>query len=120
MVSKKAIIGFMDEREEKRNKLRIQINREEIFDRIQRLLPEDGILEPFPGFFLARSSKPTQSVQSIYQPALCFVVQGGKRVLLGEEVFWAGPGHYLLYTVDLPRVFQVEKASKEEPYLGCR
>jgi len=118
MVSKKVMIEFMDEREDKRNNLRIQINREELFDRIQRLLPEDGALEAFPGFFIARSSKPTESVQSIFQPALCFVVQGGKRVLLGEEVFWYDPGHYLLYTVDLPLVFQVEKASKEEPYLG--
>lgn len=111
---------FMNEREEKRNKLRIQINREELFERMQKLIPEDGALELFPGFFIARSSKPMESVHSIHQPALCFVVQGGKRVLLGEEVFWYDPGHYLLYTVDLPLVFQVEKASKEEPYLGFR
>jgi AraC-like DNA-binding protein len=120
MVGKKSIIWFMDEREEKRNELRIQINREELFDRIRSLLPDDGVLEVFTGFFIARSSKPTESVQSIYEPALCFVVQGGKRVLLGEEIFWYDPGHYLLYTVDLPLVFQVEKASKEEPYLGFR
>ena len=110
----------MNEREEKRNKLRIQINREDLFDRIRRLLPEDGVFEAVPGFFIARSSKLTESVHSIHQPALCFVVQGGKRVLLGEEVFWYDPGHYLIYTVDLPLVFQVEKASKEEPYLGFR
>lgn len=118
MASNKVMIEFMDEREDKRSNLRIQINREELFDRIQRLLPEDGALEPLPGFFIARSSKPTESVHSIFQPALCFVVQGGKRVLLGEEVFRYDPGHFLLYTVDLPLVFQVEKASKEEPYLG--
>ena len=32
----------------------------------------------------------------------------------------ADPGHYLLYTVDLPLVFQIEEASKEKPYLGFR
>jgi AraC-like DNA-binding protein len=115
---KRAIMIFMDEREEKRNELRIRINREELFDRIQRLLPKDGALEPFPGFLIARLSKPTESLQSIFQPALCFVVQGGKRVLLGEEIFRYDPGHYLLYTVDLPLVFQVEKACEEEPYMG--
>src|SRR5262249_26887732 len=67
-----------------------------------------------------RSSKPTESVQSVYQPAFCFIVQGGKRVLLGEELFRYDPGHYLIFTVDLPVVFQVEEASKERPYLGCR
>lgn len=110
----------MEERAEKRDKLRLQINREEILDCAQRLLPQDGASEVLPGFFVARSSKPTQSVHSVYQPALCFVVQGGKQALLGEQVFRYDPGHYLLYTVDLPLVFQVEKASKEKPYLGCR
>ncbi|HVG18187.1 MAG TPA: AraC family transcriptional regulator, partial [Blastocatellia bacterium] len=47
-------------------------------------------------------------------------MQGGKRVLLGEEVFWYDPGHYLIFTVDLPVVFQVEEASEERPYFGCR
>jgi AraC-like DNA-binding protein len=108
----------MDEREEKRNKLRLRINREELFDRFQKLLPEDGGLGAFPGFFIARSSIPSESVQSIHEPAFCFVVQGGKRVLLGEEIFRYDPGHYLIYTVDLPLVFQVEEATEEKPYLG--
>ncbi len=30
------------------------------------------------------------------------------------------PGHYLIFTVDLPVVFQVEEASEELPYLGLR
>src|SRR6185369_15422338 len=30
------------------------------------------------------------------------------------------PGHYLLFTVDLPLVFQVEEATPDEPYLGLR
>jgi AraC-like DNA-binding protein len=87
---------------------------------MERIIAEDGSLEVLEGFFLARSSKPTESVQSLYEPAFCFVVQGGKRVLLGEEVFWYDPGHYLIFTVDLPVVFQVEEASKERPYFGCR
>src|SRR5438045_2218722 len=120
MGSKRDIMRFMNEREEKRNKLRIQINKEELLDRMRKLIPEDGVSELLPDFFIARSSKPMESVHSIHQPALCFVVQGGKRVLLGEEVFWYDPGHYLLYTVDLPLVFQVEKASREEPDLGFR
>lgn len=98
----------------------MQSNREELVERTARAIPEDGSLEAFPGFFLGRSSKPTESVQSVYQPAFCFVVQGGKRVLLGEEVFRYDPGHYLIFTVDLPVVFQVEEASKERPYLGFR
>lgn len=96
------------------------MGREELIERMMEMLPEDGVLEPSPGLFLAHSSKPMESVHSIYQPAFCFIVQGGKRALLGEEVFWYDPGHYLLYTVDLPLVFQIEDATKEKPYLGFR
>lgn len=110
----------MNQREAKREKQRMQINREEIVERMARALPEDGSLEVFPGILISRSSKPTQSVNSVYQPAFCFVAQGSKQVLLGEELFRYDPGHYLIFTVDLPVVFQVEEASKEQPYLGLR
>ena len=56
----------------------------------------------------------------MYQPAFCVVAQGRKQALLGEEVFRYDPGHYLIYTVDLPLTFQVEEASTERPYLGFR
>ena len=110
----------MNHRDAKREAQRTQSNREELVERMARILPEDGAFEVFDGFFLARSSKPIEAVNSPYQPAFCFVVQGRKRVLLGEEVFWYDPGHYLIFTVGLPVVFQVEEASEERPYFGCR
>jgi AraC-like DNA-binding protein len=72
------------------------------------------------GLFLARLSKPTESTLAVYKPAFCFVVQGAKQVLLGEEVLRYDPGHYLLFTVDLPVVFRVQEASHERPYFGMR
>ncbi len=110
----------MNRREVKGEAQRMQSIREELVERMATALPEDGAMEAFPGFSLARSSKPIESVQSVYQPAFCFVVQGSKQVLLGEELFRYDPGHYLIFTVDLPVIFQVEEASKERPYLGLR
>lgn len=98
----------------------MQSNREELIDRIQRALPEDGALDVLQNFRLARSSKPTEPVRAVYQPAFCFVAQGRKHALLGEEVFRYDPGNYLIFTVDLPLTFQVEEASQEKPYLGLR
>jgi AraC-like DNA-binding protein len=37
---------------------------------------------------------------------------------LGEEVFRYDPEHYMIYTVELPLIFQVEEATRERPYLG--
>ncbi|HMM79757.1 MAG TPA: AraC family transcriptional regulator [Pyrinomonadaceae bacterium] len=101
-------------------RLRIQSLNAELLTRMERVLPQDGIVEFSPGFYLSRLTKPTESTRPIYKPCLCFVVQGSKRALLGNEVYNYDPGHYLVFTVDLPVVFHVDKASEDEPYFGLR
>ena len=98
----------------------MQSNREELVERMTRAIPEDGISEVFPGFFLGRSSKPTEMLHSVFKPAFCVIAQGSKQVLLGEDVFRYDPGHYLISTVDLPIISQVVEASKERPYFSFR
>lgn len=110
----------MNRRETKRETQRVQSNREELLERMMRALPEDGAREALDGLFLAHLTKPAESRLALYQPALCFVVQGGKQVLVGEDVLRYDPGHYLLFTVDLPVIFRVEEASEEQPYFGMR
>src|SRR5688572_1541431 len=110
----------MNSRETARDEQRVRTNREELTEWISRAVSADGAKEVFPGFYLARASKPSESLNTVYQPAFCLVAQGRKRALLGEEVFRYDPGHYLLFTVDLPLIFQVDKATPDEPYLGLR
>jgi AraC-like DNA-binding protein len=110
----------MSHREANREEKRVQGNREELLERMARALPGDGAREALDGLFLARLTKPAESALALYQPAFCFVAQGGKQVLVGEEVLRYDPGHYLLFTVDLPVVFRVEEASEERPYFGMR
>ena len=99
---------------------RVKTNRAELIELIGRNVSDDGAKEVLPGFFLARSSRPSESLNTVYRPAFCLVAQGRKRALLGEEVFRYDPGRYLLFTVDLPLIFQIEKATPDEPYLGLR
>jgi AraC-like DNA-binding protein len=110
----------MNRRETNREAQRARSNREELLERMARALPVDGAREALDGLFLARLTKPAESALALYQPALCFVVQGGKQVLVGEEVLRYDPGHYLLFTVDLPVIFRVKEASGERPYFGLR
>jgi AraC-like DNA-binding protein len=110
----------MNPTEAKRDEQWVQSNREELLERMARALPEDGWTEALEGLFLARVTKPMESPLALYQPAFCFVAQGGKQVLVGEEVLRYDPGHYLLFTVDLPVIFRVEEASKVKPYFGLR
>ena len=110
----------MSHQEAKREKQRMQSDREELVERMARAIPEDGTAEVFPGLFLGRSSQPTERVHSVFKPAFCVIAQGSKQVLLGEEVFRYDPGHYLISTVDLPIVSRVMEGSKERPYFSFR
>ena len=74
---------LMNRRETKRE---AQSNRGELLERMKRLIPVDGAIEALDGIFLARLSRPIESTSALYQPAFCFVAQGGKQVLLGEAV----------------------------------
>ncbi len=113
-------MNFMNQRETEFEKQRAKINREELVERMSRVLPEDGLLEVYPGVILGRSSKPTERVHSVFKPAFCVIAQGSKDVLLGEDAFRYDPGHYLISSVDLPIVSHVVEASLEEPYLSFR
>ena len=98
----------------------LQANREELVERIGRAMREDGTVQPLQGLHLSCCSLPLKPVHSVLEPSVCVIAQGSKEVLLGESRYQYDPSHYLLATVELPRVSQVLEASKERPYLSLR
>ncbi len=103
-----------------REAARLQANREELVERIARTVPEDGAVEPLKGMFLARASVPLKRVHSVVKPSFCVIAQGSKEILLGDSRYRYDPDHYLIATLELPRVSQILEASKERPYLSFR
>ena len=99
---------------------RVQANREELVERIARAMREDGTAQPLQGLHLSRSSLPLKPLHSVLEPSVCVIAQGSKEVLLGESRYRYDPFHYLLATVEVPRVSQVLSASRERPYLNLR
>lgn len=73
-----------------------------------------------PGLSLFRREEPTEPMTGMYQPSICMVAQGAKRVVLGDDTFVYDAHHYLLTSVHLPTVVQIIEASREKPYLGLR
>ena len=73
-----------------------------------------------PGLSLFRREEPTEPISGMYEPSICLVAQGAKRVLLGEDTYVYDPHHYLLTSVHLPTIVQIIEASPEKPYLGLR
>src|SRR5580693_7053443 len=99
---------------------RSEIERQELAGAIRRALPRDGRVEMQPGLRLFRVSTPTEPVYGVSESSFCVIAQGAKHVMLGEDRFRYDPNHYLISTVGLPTISQIDGASSEDPYLGLR
>jgi hypothetical protein len=99
---------------------RIQAYREELVELISRAVPADGVVEPLKGMFLARASVSRKRVHSVVKPSFCVIAQGSKEILLGDSRYVYDIEHYLIATLELPRLSQVLEASRERPYLSFR
>jgi len=73
-----------------------------------------------PGLGLFRRTEPTEPITGLYEPSICLVAQGAKRVKLGDDTYIYDANHYLLTSLHLPTMVQVIEASPEKPYLGLR
>ena len=73
-----------------------------------------------PGLTVFRKIDANIPMAGAYEPSVCLIAQGAKRVQLGEETFFYDTEHYLFSGVHLPVVAQVTEASAEHPYLGLK
>ena len=72
------------------------------------------------GLSLFRGDQPTSPLSILYEPSICLVVQGVKRVLLEEDSYIYDTKNFLITSVHLPTLVQIMEASPEKPYLGLR
>ncbi len=97
----------------------MEVARNALTKSIARWTAEGGLhVTAIPGLLLSRRDEPTQPTSYMYEPSICLVAQGVKRVLLGDETHVLDVHHFLITSMDLPTVVQVIKASREKPYLG--
>ncbi len=88
---------------------------------MQQYYQTDGIHQTrIPRLSVIRASSPTEPVHAVHQPAVCIVVQGAKKVMLGEQIFNYDSARYLVISVDAPISGQITQASPDEPYLCLR
>ena len=97
---------------------KIMTRTSELAEIVSRHLAFDSIERcALPRVKLIRSSIMTNSMPVIYEPALCLVAQGRKRVVLGEIAYEYDPSQYVVVSVDLPLLGSVLEASEERPFL---
>jgi AraC-like DNA-binding protein len=78
-----------------------------------------GIAEtPIQCLTIIRETAPTALQYAINRPLVALVLQGSKRVTMGNQTFDFGAGESLLITADVPTASQITQASARAPYLA--
>jgi AraC-like DNA-binding protein len=103
------------------DKREVAATMEKLRGSIARLTEQEEMLTTrIPGLSLYRRTAPTEPTTGMYQPGVCLIAQGAKRVQVASESYVYDPRHYLITSVHLPTVVQITEASEEKPYLGLR
>ena len=86
---------------------------------IARWIDKEGLLmTAISALSLSRRDDPSEPTSYTYEPSICVIAQGVKRVLLGDDTYVLNPHHFLITSVDLPTVTQILQASRAQPYLS--
>tara|TARA_R110002012_G_scaffold166346_2_gene329713 strand:+ start:3470 stop:4405 length:936 start_codon:yes stop_codon:yes gene_type:complete len=73
-----------------------------------------------PRLDILRVCEPTELFPEIYQPLISLILQGSKRIVIGDDVVNYQAGQSFITSVELPVVGEVEEASPATPYLALR
>lgn len=73
-----------------------------------------------PYLSIVKRSRETECIPGVLTPSFCLILQGGKKLYLGQEVYRYGPGDYLASLIDIPASAQVVGATERSPYIGLR
>lgn len=69
---------------------------------------------------LIRADAATSFHCAVYEPCLCFVIQGSKTVQLGDkEIVYSGLS-YMASAIHLPMLGRIDHATPEQPYLAVK
>lgn len=75
-------------------------------------------LTPIPGLRMMCLKAPSGDLHSVYRPLICLVLQGAKRLIVGNEERVFSSGQSVLVSADMPVIGRVVQASPSEPYLA--
>ncbi|CAN5856239.1 AraC family transcriptional regulator [soil metagenome] len=92
----------------------------DLLDEIRRLIVRHARVDlqtPIEGLFVSRVET-TAPDYSLAEPLLVVMAQGGKRLLLGEQIFEYRAGQHLIVTADLPVTGHFLDATPSTPALG--
>lgn len=98
----------------------VEAAREALAAGIARWTPIDGepAITPIPTLALFRRTTPSEPTSCMYDSSVALIVQGSKRVLLGEDTYLYDACRFLVTSVDLPAIGEITEASRDKPFLA--
>ncbi|MDQ0492336.1 AraC-like DNA-binding protein [Paenibacillus brasilensis] len=67
-----------------------------------------------------RYSRQTSEISGVLTPSICLILEGAKKLHLGQEVIDYRAGDYLVSVIDIPASAEIIGATKQSPYIGLR
>lgn len=93
---------------------------QELAELIERQTGTDGAFQTaIQSVSLHRASDVTQPHIDIFQPAVCLVAQGRKKMMLGETICDYDAERYLVISLDIPVSTEIVEATPEAPLLSA-
>ncbi|CAG7658789.1 AraC family transcriptional regulator N-terminal domain-containing protein [Paenibacillus allorhizosphaerae] len=97
----------------------MQSNLDQLLDMVDFLNLAEGRTETVVPFFsLVRRNRPTTMMPGVLTPSFCMILQGSKKLHLGQDTINYGGGDYLVSLFDIPASGQVVGATRQSPYIG--
>jgi AraC-like DNA-binding protein len=96
---------------------------QKVLDRLiamtERITTAEGSTQTIiPFLSILRNSHQTPLNPGVLTPSFCLILQGTKRLHLGQDILQYHAGDYLASVIDMPASAQVVGATKKSPYIG--
>ncbi|QWU15464.1 AraC-type DNA-binding protein [Paenibacillus sophorae] len=92
---------------------------DQIITMTERITNVEGSTQTIiPFLSIIRKSHQTPLNPSVLTPSFCLILQGTKKLHLGQDMIHYHSGDYLASVIDMPASAQVIGATKETPYIG--
>jgi len=96
------------------------MNQKPLVELLGNLVKEEGVLhDVIEGVNLFRITESSPRCPQTYDPGIIILVQGSKRLFLGDQTFTYDPLNYIVLSVPLPLECETS-ATADEPLLGIR
>lgn len=90
----------------------------ELLEQVKSIKWNEGFNDTLiPGLKLIKTTKANDKTPSIQKPSICLVLQGAKKVIVGDQVLSYAPGEFIVASIEVPVTGLVTDASAQRPYL---